>query len=1160
MGDPSVEDLWAGLDSFETELQGIHDAGAPQASSTLDKIDDLLRLVKEQEQALDSLPAATSPRVIEIPKSIGSVLPAIQLPKATLSPNGADRGAASSRASPRRLTPREEAVLIQTHESRVQTVRLLLISARGDSITDTQRSAIDRLLSLAKTDSDDLDELLQLAEDIKTRVNANIGAPKLLVEQQARLDSENILVLEKRLAQRLVPRRGSVTTPRGDQNTSSNTNNGDILHSNADGTHQATNELSSTELSEFEELEREAERAKVEVSSKAEFLEALASLEERSAVIMKIASGQVPLSDMQSYGASMAEKAKRNAVEADLAAVDQYVDRQKEDSEREREYTERIEHAKQQALEKARQEYQKQLEEAKRVQEEELAAVRHERAEELRRAEEAHEAELRAAKQAEQQAQAEAQQAQAQAQEAQAQVQEAISRTQVPAVIDETMLEDLKREALELARKELEADKAQAEAKAREANQARAELEAKLDAEREAQRQSQAIVEEAFRAKLLAESIAAKEESARRELEAKLASEERERDALRSKLLAGEESKRLMQARIETEAQQLHAEYLEKIEAARHSERARADAEAEEEKALLKEQLMRIKADAAVRAQENEVAMNASKAVLVQLEQQQIDTLRQLEEVRAKAESLESAKVRAAKIYASIEAEHDHISGQLEATLRQAEQVAHDERQKLHQVAVSQHGAAQAVLTASSQTATSKEQAIRSLADAKKTESMEQAEVEKLALLSAEREAIAAEKNRALETRIRLERASEQMRAQLQQPVTPRSHATSDASSDLLGASETAPLPTAPAAAAEPPTPSHPVLPTSLRNAVGVTAQTERKSSHTFHSMPKESVMPSEDLLANFSAIPATSAMPETIVAKPFTAATSSPSSASASDSANTTSSSASDSATPSATATASPVSTFTRTTTRRGSPVLGGAKIGLRRDSTDLTSVLPQLQAELSNASGSSDAVKPSGTSSPSPSRIQIITAPSPPSSITIDQASSTAPSQATLTESTEVKPPIAAAAAATAESPTKPSESKSVVSAEPFLPADVPPQPSSAASSDAPKHQEHVSEKPDAVAEIDAFIGSMKLNRPTKVPSSGSLNRSQPRMLTDLDDLLNDFASSSGESLPPPPPSEEGLNTGAAMDSVLADVEALLVNQSAGTGASASNPPVGR
>jgi hypothetical protein len=920
MGDPSVEDLWAGLDSFETELQGIHDAGAPQASSTLDKIEDLLRLVKEQEQSLDSLPEPSSSKLVELPKSFESVLPTIQLPSSSSGPTGSIGNSSSPRphltASPRRMTPREEAILLHTHESQVSTVREMLIGARGNAITDKQRSAIDRLLSLAKPDSDDLDELLQFGKELKERMNMNIGAPQLLLEQQLRLDSENVLSLEKQLAQRVLARIGSNISPRSPHN--------DVFDSNTDSQSQSSSievgkstntnvvALSASDLTEFEDLERESERAKIDVD-KSEFLNALSELEERSAVILKIASGQVPLADMASYSASMVEKSKRQREASDLAAVDSFVDRKREEMDgrlREVEYAERIELAQQQALEKARTEFQAQLEDAKRSQENESLRGEVEYAERIELAQQ---------------------------------------------------------QALEKARIE-------------------------------------------FQVQL---------EDAKRSQEAELAALRKEKDET------------LRAAQLEAEQHQLQQTLQKPID----------------------------------------------ESVLEDM----------------KREALEMAR-----------------------------------------------------------------------------REMEERQAEKMALFTAEREAIAAEKNRALELRMELERANEKMRLEMMAATKGKigdsiaSTSSHDHPQNKHESNDTVTL----NISSDSNNFSAPVLSSTLLQNIDVTAQTERKSSHVFHATPKESIVPSEDILSSYNAIPAVSPiMPESIVGAPK-------SSSAASITTPTPN--------PSSVSPASPtlVNAFPRTTSsRRNSPVLGGAKIGLRRDSTDLTSALPQLSAAIAAADAAAAAADAASSQTPQPA-----------STVDTTGRSNASPQRQGHIQVTTV----ATAVSPIVSTPGEPTKAESSLKSEPTKIIEVPktetapvstpsePHPSTpATTTNTVSDTAVVNEMPsstiatttttavsgsDAVSEINAFLGSMKLSRPTKSSSSGSLARAQSRNLTNLDDLLNiDFAGTSPsalptsstttsvDDLPPLPPSgDEEMATTASMDAVLADVESLLGNTTAAGGGS--------
>lgn len=682
MSDPSVEDLWAGLDSFEAELQTLGESEAPQAASTLDKIDDLLRIVKEHEDSADLLP--TTPREVAYVSKVTatSVLPSIGVESVVVK---REIETVSSFKSPRLATPRSPHDSNKEHEKRVEIVKSLILKAYGDEASDEKRSSIERILSLAKPDSDDLDDLIQLSKDIEERTNINIGAPKLLLDQQKRLDRDNILVLEKRLTQRLLPDLPSPTLSHA-TSKASNAQISSASGATVDTESQiAQNNLSAAELAEFDELERDAEKLHV-APDNTELLDALSELEQRSAAIVKYALGQTTLesltSKLDSTGESSSSEAsstpqlpesnagKTTSVQSTIDTLSQASQLLSAQKEREREHQERLEAAKQQALEKAREEFNAQLAEAKLAQDAELEKLRAER--DIARA--------RAVSMADEH-------------EASRLEAERLSRER-----EAQQLAALREEALAVAKRELEVERE------RQAMEFEA---AKLDAEREAHRQSQLIVEEAFRAKMLAETRAAKEAEVRAQLEEQAKADARERDALRSKLMAGEESQRLYQARIDVEAKRLHEEYLEKLadaaknrellesrtrdiqaeaeakvkeieaEAAKNRELAeeqgarireieeaknreieevtkRQAENAELEKSKLKEQLQRIKREAEQRAVDNEAAMVEAKKKLADLESKQSDTEHQLEEAKAKAAQLETAKERAAQVFAYV--------------------------------------------------------------------------------------------------------------------------------------------------------------------------------------------------------------------------------------------------------------------------------------------------------------------------------------------------------------------------------------------------------------------------------------------------------------------------------------------------------------------------
>lgn len=681
-----MEDLWAGLDSFEAELQTLGESEAPQAASTLDNIDDLLRIVKEHEDSADVLPLTPreAPYVAKV--TAASVLSSFSVASAL---EKRETEPVSTFKSPRLVTPRSPHDDHKEHEKRVAAVKLLILQAYGDDVVDERRSTIDRVLSLAKPDSDDLDDLLQLSKDIADRASVNSDAPKLLLDQQKRLDRDNILVLEKRLAQRLVP---TLPTPSSAHTThTASTAQTTTTHEQtapADAV-AAQNILSAAELAEFDDLEREAENLRV-APDNTELLDALSELEQRSTAILKFAQGQTSLDSLLPQSAQSGSSQAHASIDAhtsthsprtkvDLAPVQQTAsDALNQVSrllvahkEHERDQQDRLEAAKQQALEKAREEFAAQLEDAKRAQEAELKKVREER--DVARARAISIADERESERAETERLMQEREAQ--------------------------QLAQLREEALVIAKRELDEERER---------QAQEFEEAKLDAEREAHRQSQLIVEEAFRAKMLAEARAAKEAEVRAQLEDQAKTDAREREALRSKLLAGEESQRLYQARIDVDAKRLHEEYLAKLEEASKSreiqeskireiqlaaetkvkeieEEAAKNREiaeeqsvkireiedaknrdleeatkrlaeaAEQEKAKLKEQLQRIKREAEQRASDNEAAMAEAKQKLADLESKQLETAQQLEQAKSKAEQLENAKERAAQVYAYVQ-------------------------------------------------------------------------------------------------------------------------------------------------------------------------------------------------------------------------------------------------------------------------------------------------------------------------------------------------------------------------------------------------------------------------------------------------------------------------------------------------------------------------
>lgn len=685
MGDPSVEDLWAGLDSFEAELQTFGESGAPQAASTLDKIDDLLRLVKEHEDSADTLPITPREVAYVPPVTATSVLPSIGV--ATVVARSGNEPL-STHKSPRLATPRSPHDSSKQHEKKVEIVKLLVFQAYGDDLSDEKRSAIERVLSLAKPDSDDLDDLLQLSQDIADRTAMNLGAPKLLLDQQKRLDRDNILVLEKRLTQRLVPALPAPVPHHATAHSSTSHTSASNATLTAHEAPIPQTTLSADELAEFDDLEREAENLRV-APDNSELLDALSELEQRSAAIVKFATGQTSLESLLSQSDAPANttestpdhhympgnlperKASTSTSQVPTPdAVNQVSRMLTAQKEREKEHQDRLEAAKQQALEKAREEFAAQLEDAKRAQEAELSKVRAER--DVARARAVSIADEREAERLEMERLMQEREAQQMAQ--------------------------LREQALEIAKQELQHERERQELEFEEA---------KLDAERDAHRQSQLIVEEAFRAKMIAEARATKEAEVRAQLEEQAKTDSREREALRSKLLAGEESQRLYQARIDGEARRLHDEYLAKLEEAaksRDSQEAKirevqlaAEAKvraveeeaaksreiaeeqsvkireiedaknreieeatkrqseiAEQEKAKLKEQLHRIKREAEQRVSDNEAAMAEAKKKLHDLESKQLDTAQQLEQAKAKAEQLQNAKERAAQVFAYV--------------------------------------------------------------------------------------------------------------------------------------------------------------------------------------------------------------------------------------------------------------------------------------------------------------------------------------------------------------------------------------------------------------------------------------------------------------------------------------------------------------------------
>lgn len=676
-----MEDLWAGLDSFEAELQTLGESEAPQAASTLDNIDDLLRIVKEHEDSADVLPITPreTPYVAKV--TAASVLPSFNVASVL---EKRENEPISAFKSPRLVTPRSPHDVNKDHEKKVATVKLLILQAYGDDVVDEKRSTIERLLSLTKPDSDDLDELLQLSKDIAERTSLNMDAPKLLVDQQKRLDRDNIIVLEKRLTQRLVPTLPASTPAHTTHTASASQNTTSHEQNHPTDAIVAQNILSADELAEFDDLEREAENLRV-APDNTELLDALSELEQRSNAILKFAQGRTSLDSLlpqsgvsHSIAATDAHSSLSPRAKVDLApaqqtapdALNQVSRLLVAPKEHERDQQDRLEAAKQQALEKAREEFAAQLEEAKRAQEAELVKVREER--DVARARAISIADERESERAETERHMREREAQ--------------------------QLAQLREEALVIAKRELDEERQR---------QAQEFEEAKLDAEREAHRQSQLIVEEAFRAKMLAEARAAKEAEVRAQLEDQAKTDAREREALRSKLLAGEESQRLYQARIDVDAKRLHEEYLAKLEEASKSREAQEskireiqlaaetkvkeieeeaaknreiaeeqsvkvreieDAKnreieeatrrlaeaAEQEKAKLKEQLQRIKREAEQRASDNEVAMTEAKQKLHDLESKQIETAQQLEQAKSKAEQLESAKERAAQVYAYV--------------------------------------------------------------------------------------------------------------------------------------------------------------------------------------------------------------------------------------------------------------------------------------------------------------------------------------------------------------------------------------------------------------------------------------------------------------------------------------------------------------------------